>query len=174
MADRLSRNFQEPETDINRNDHRLHPACFAALQACYAERFTIDACAGSVNTQLDRFISRVECSPPDARAVAVNVFMYTFPPRDPGGAEFIYCNPPWAIILPLWRHLRLCACKGVLVFPDCPLKPWHGLVLRDAVSVRLLARKGEHDVFLQPSASYLYSVGPLPWDLLAAHFDFTA
>ena len=61
-----------------------------------------------------------------------------------------------------------------MVVPVIPTRPWYGLLIRDAKAVYEIARKGDTDVFLQPSLDYEHSVGPLPWDLIALQFDFTS
>lgn len=170
-ADGLSR-VEYPTTEkVDRNDHMLSKQHFAKLQTWCDRGFTIDACAGSGNKQVGRFISRLPVQ--EAGCVAVNVFSYTFPTRADGSEEFIYVNPPWPIISGLWAHLRQCKATGVMVFPNQPTAAWYGDVISSAVWVRTLARKGERDVFLQPSRNYKSSVGPVPWDVLAALFDFS-
>lgn len=60
-----------------------------------------------------------------------------------------------------------------MVIPDTPTKPWFGALMRDAREVITLARKGDREVFLQPSRNYNSSVGRVPWDVFAVRFDFS-
>ena len=60
-----------------------------------------------------------------------------------------------------------------MVVPDHPAEQWFGIVMREAVSVKQLAFRGELDVFRQPSRQYRASVGPVPWGVFAVEFDFT-
>jgi hypothetical protein len=171
VADTISRGgwtLRNPGS-IERGDHRLNPLLFAELQRCVGTPFTVDACANGRNTQVRRFISKTDSNAPDQ--IATNVFLYEFTPKELG-KEFVYCNPPWAIISPLWRHFRLCHVSGVMIVPVIPTRSWYGMLLRDAVGIFTVARQGQMDVFLQPSLGYEKSVGPLPWDLLALRFEF--
>jgi hypothetical protein len=153
---------------IERGNHRLNPGLFVTLQCLVRERFTIDACAYPENAQCPRFISREWTK----GCVAADVFSYSFPPVD-GRREYIYCNPPWNLIAAVWAHFRQQRCQGVLLFPFMPLRSWYGTVVADAARVGVLARQGAADVFLQPSRQYRSSVGPIPWDLMFAVFDFS-
>jgi len=158
-----------PLTQFERSDHMLGKQWFAKLQNDFP-RFTIDACANSRNTQCARFISRHPSE--DVRCMGSNVFSFSFPPVK-GRPEFVYCNPPWALIPGLWRHFADCRARGVMLVPRMPHRPWFGTLTRDAVSSRILAHVGDLDVFRQPSRDYLSSVGPVPWDMLAFEFDFS-
>jgi hypothetical protein len=170
VADELSRGtYGLQSTGYDRNDHMLSPAHFRLLQSWFPLPFSIDACAGPRNTQVPRFISRQSC--PHPGCVAVNVLAYPFPKWN-HVREFVYCNPPWPLISPVWRHFRLSHVRGVLIVPDHPHEQWYAPVLRDAISVRRLASAGDADVFRQPSTSYLFSVGPVRWNVLAVQFDF--
>lgn len=155
---------------IERGDHRLNPQLFDQLQSLVGRPFTLDACANERNRQVRRFIAKDDSNSRDQ--IATNVFLCEF--KEKYGPEFIYCNPPWAIISPLWRHFRLCRVSGVMIVPVMPTRPWYGMLLRDATMVYTVARQGDADVFLQPSLNYESSVGPLPWDLIALQFDFTS
>lgn len=167
---RIPKAWKRPPTQpIERGDHRLAPSYFALLQARFP-RFTVDACAYPANTQCRRFIAREWWKHPGC--IAADVLSYTFPDYD-GAPEYIYCNPPWAIIAPLWKHFREQRCRGVLLFPWLPSQPWFGSVMCASQRVGILARAGERNVFLQPSRGYAASVGPIRWDLGYAEFDFT-
>ena len=155
---------------LERGDHRLNPRLFRKLQLLVRRKFTIDACANPRNAHTPRFIARDWWRHPGC--VAADVFSYSFPPLPNGAHEFIYCNPPWTILAPVWVHLRQCRTTGVLVFPWQPRKPWFGMVMAQAASVGVLARKGDEAVFLQPSRDYRVSVGPVRWDVGYAMFDF--
>jgi hypothetical protein len=169
-ADELSRGtYGVISRKYDRNDHRLSPQYFRLLQSWYSLPFTIDACASAGNTQVQRYISREHDGLPGC--VAVNVLAYPFP-RIGGMREFVYCNPPWPIISAIWRHFQLSRVRGVMIVPDYPQEQWYALLMRDAVSVRRLASVGDVDVFRQPSTSYLFSVGPVRWNVLAVQFDF--
>lgn len=171
IADALSRVEYPQEEKYDRNDHMLSPAHFAKLTSWCERSFTIDACASTGNKRVHRFISRLPVS--GEGCVAVNVFSYTFPLRADKSEEFVYVNPPWPIISGLWAHLRQCKATGVMVFPKTPSAVWFGDVLSSASWVRTLAKAGDKNVFLQPSRDYKSSVGPVPWDVLAARFDFS-
>ena len=169
-ADELSRGtFGVASRKYDRNDHRLSPRHFRLLQSWYSLPFTIDACASARNAQLQRYIAREPEGHPGC--VAANVLAYPFP-RVGGVREFVYCNPPWPIISAVWRHFKLSHVRGVLIVPDYPQEQWYTPLMRDAVSVRKLASVGDIDVFRQPSTSYLFSVGPVRWNVLAVQFDF--
>jgi hypothetical protein len=157
-----------PLRPIERGDHKLAPYWFAALERIIApERFTIDICANAANCQLPRFIARDNCD----FAEAVDVLAYTFPL---GVLEFVYCNPPWSIIAPVWVHLRQCRVAGALLFPWVPRYSWFGMVQREAKRCFVLAPQGARDVFYQPSLNYQGSLGPIKWPLGVALFDFSA
>lgn len=169
-TDALSRIPLATPTSLDRSDHRLNPSIFRHLQSIVPAPFTIDACANQINRQLPRYIALQPClyDPP----VTTNVFSYTFPPLPTGEREYIYCNPPWAIIDPLWRHFKQTRARGVMLVPDIPTRHWYGSITREAVMVITLAARGAPNIFFQPSRQYLSSVGPLPWGLLALCFDF--
>ena len=156
---------------IDRSDHRLNPDLFRRVCSLLPTgwRLSIDACANALNRQLPRYVSLEPCAwdPP----VAVNAFSYGFVRAD-GQPECIYCNPPWAIIQPLWVHFRQRHCHGVMIVPDMPTRPWFAAVTRDALRIVQLAPAGTRDVFFQPSRGYKASVGPVPWNVLAVLFDF--
>ncbi len=59
-----------------------------------------------------------------------------------------------------------------MVFPNTLTRVWFGGMTRSALWIRRLAQAGDADVFFQPSRAYLSSVGPVPWDVLVAAFDF--
>ena len=164
-ADALSRAKYPSDKSLDRNDHRLNPALFRVVQSWSPEPFTLDACASAENTQVPRFIARYPSGNPNC--VAVGALSYHFK------REHVYVNPPWPLISPLWTHFRQVGAIGVMVFPHFPSRGWFGDVLRSAVWVRRLARAGDSDVFLQPSRRYQSSVGPVPWDVLVAYFDFS-
>jgi hypothetical protein len=152
---------------LDRGDHKLGQEWFAALQRVVEpEVFTIDICASPANAQLPRFITRDFC----AEAVAMDALAYTFPL---GAAEFVYCNPPWTLIAPLWVHLRQCRVAGAMLFPWVPMYRWFGMIQREAKRCFVLAPQGAKDVFLQPSLNYRGSVGPIRWPLGVALFDFS-
>lgn len=169
-ADALSRFDFGREPVYDRNDHHLNPELFKRLQSWFGQRFTIDACAGPGNKQVHRFISRL---PVDAEGcVAVNLFSYRFAGSPYGAPEFVYINPPWPLISAAWAHLRACRAAGVMVLPDQPHQQWYGGIRAEAKSWRILAKKGARNVFFQPSRQYRSSVGPVPWSVVAAEFDF--
>jgi hypothetical protein len=171
VADGLSRVDYSGAESYDRNDHMLSKSLFTRLESWFQRHFTIDACAGARNKQVARFISRLPVAVEGC--VAVNVFSYHFPHLADGTSEFIYVNPPWPIISGLWSHLRQCKSAGVMILPNKPTAVWFGDVMASAVWVRRLAKAGDKGVFLQPSTGYTSSVGPVPWDVLAAHFDFS-
>ena len=170
-ADGLSR-FNFKEVAYDRNDHKLHPDLFSRLERIVGRAFTLDVCASPGNTQVERFISRFPVAAKGC--IAVNVFTFDFKEELRARPEFIYANPPWPLIAPLWNHLRAGGTQGVMIVPDLPKKGWFGEVMRSAKSVTTLANKGDLSVFLQPSTNYEFSVGPVPWDVLAAEFDFSS
>lgn len=147
----------------------LDPIIVKDLEDRAGTRFTIDACASIVNRQVARYITWGR--PDSEHCVAASVFGYDF-----GSEEFVYCNPPWAIIAPVWRHFQQCKARGVMIVPDMPTKSWYtSLTAGEGVEgVWTVAVKGQRDVFLQPSTSFTASVGPLPWGVLAIPFDFSA
>jgi hypothetical protein len=164
-ADALSRAKFAPEKAFDRNDHRLNPVLYTQIQQWYKVPFTLDACASAENTHLKRFIARYPSGNPNC--VAVNALSYHFK------REHVYVNPPWPLISPLWTHFRQVGAVGVMVFPNLASNGWFGDVIRSAVWIRRVARAGDKDVFLQPSRKYLSSVGPVPWDVFVAHFNFS-
>jgi hypothetical protein len=169
-ADGLSR-FDFQEETYDRNDHKLHPSLFAELESACGKAFTLDVCASPGNTQVDRFISRYPVTAEGC--VAVNVFTFDFKEELRARPEFIYANPPWPLIAPLWKHLRVGEAQGVMIVPSIPTKGWFGEIMRSAKTITTLAKRGDRSVFLQPSTNYEFSVGPVPWDVLAVEFDFS-
>jgi hypothetical protein len=173
VADGLSRQAQfrvPPGVTVDRGDHRLNPVLFRKLQQLVGRRFTIDACANPFNAQTPRFIALDWWR--HSGCVAADVFSYSFPPMPDGSREYVYCNPPWAILAPLWVHFRQNGVRGVLVFPWMPRQPWFGMIMAQAKEVAVLAHRGDRDVFYQPSRAYRMSVGPVRWDVGFALFDF--
>ena len=170
VADAISRNKSLSSIGkLDRSDHHLNPLLFKRIEAHYGCTFTIDACANHLNRQTRRFIARTFSNHPDQ--VATNVFLWSFPAYA-GIHDTIYCNPPWQLVSPLWRHFRLCRAQGVLVVPNMPDRPWFGMLMATDPSPFCVARKGSHDVFFQPSRHYTASVGPVPWDVLTFQFNF--
>jgi hypothetical protein len=133
----------------------------------------IDVCANERNAQLRRFIAAAPSEHPGC--VAVDVFAYTFPKLADRSSEYIYCNPPWILISPLWAYFQERRLRGVMIFPDTPSKMWYPAVIRRAKKIGTLAVANTPDVFFQPSLQYKASVGPIRWNfkLLYAVFDFT-
>ena len=176
VADELSRYVPVRYSDDHlgpggreHGDHMLLPHFYRSLLQWAQERFTMDVCANARNRQVWRFISRTLEDSKAPGFVAANVLTYAF--RD-ARDEFLYVNPPWAMLSPLWRHLRLCRTRGVLLFPSDPNIPCFGSIMADSLRVGCLASAGD-EAFAQPSRGYRSSVGPIPWDLLVAEFDFT-
>ena len=173
MADRLSRSY-------DRSDHRLNPAIFELVRSWLGQDFTLDACANGSNRQVKRFYARDPDQLRVAGCLGVNVFAHdvAWQPESrvsgPLRSEFVYCNPPWSLIAPLWSHFRECGAAGALIFPDMPRAPWFGPIFSESVSVRRVAWKGQGSIFFQPSLEYKEAVGPVPWDVWCAHFDFRA
>ena len=98
-------------------------------------KFTIDVCASHLNHVCPRYI--VDPFSEQGGAVGVNVFLHVFAP-----GEWIYCYPPWALVSPIWRHMKLSGCNGVMILPDDSTKEWFGCVMADACSVARLGFKG--------------------------------
>lgn len=153
--------------------YRLNPRWFRALQSRTPKKFTMDICASASDRQVKRFIASAACGHPDC--VAVNVFAYGFPFCGPRGdlKEYVYCDPPWAMIGPIWAHLRENGVAGVIVFPEMPQRAWYAMVLRQAVRVGILAPVGTPDVFVNTGRGHHHSLGPLWWNLMFACFDFS-
>lgn len=156
---------------VDTGDHRLAPRLFEKLQAACGVTFTLDACAGPVNAHADRYIS-LDYHYDDPRWVSADVLSYAFPRNSVGERDIVYCNPPWAILAPVWCHFRQRKCRGVLVFPDVPSYMWFPMVIAEAAYVGILASRGDADVFFQPSREYRASVGAVRWNVLYAVFDF--
>lgn len=149
---------------------------FSRLCAAVATPFTVDACASASNRKLERYVA-----PPvlkDDGALAKNVFLWTPEPH-----EFLYCFPPWPLISPLWRHLRLSGARGVLLVPNAPWEQWYGAVVAGASRVFVLTTHSEADAVVDlkrfkadvqrkpsysPATARLMGAG-----LLAVVFDFT-
>ena len=177
VADRESRGYVEPPVHIRGpGDVMLRYELFRRIQTWYGEVLTLDACACSWSFQTRRFISRAGRDPAAPRAgveVAVDVFSFTFEDR----REHVYCFPPESLIDPLWRHLKECGARGVLLAPVRPDQPWYGTVLADAVRTSLFLKAGSGSVFLSPRPNrrgipYTTSEPPLGRDLFVAAFDF--
>lgn len=145
-------------------DHMLARHIFLLLQQVFQLDFTIDAFASKYNRQLWRYIA-LQDNEYD-RPVAVNAFNYSFT------GEIIYANPPFAIIAAVWRHLKNCKAQGVLIAPNKRSAEWWSKLVSEAKRYITIAKAGQPDVCLQASTNYTRAVGPLPWDLVAFHFDF--
>lgn len=177
-SDGLSRGVLEASWEqVDKNEFRLALRLFDVVQSRLpaGARFTLDACASPLNTRVARFISRVRFPAElhvGVTCVAENVFTYEFLPRRGPGRDWVYCYPPLALISPLWRHLRLCGARGAFVFPDMPEQVWYATVAREALQVHVLARRGSRGALLSARSGYTEGLGPLPWDLLVAYFDF--
>ena len=154
----------------DRNDHMLNPRLFEAVRQWYGCEFTIDICAGPLNCQVNQYVSRFP--EVDRRCVGVNALAYPLGVPFNGDREHIYCNPPWEIISPLWRHFRLSHARGVMIVPRIPRAQWFAAVMAQSTGAIVIAQRGDADVFRQPSRAYESSVGPVPWDVLAVKFDF--
>jgi len=135
VADTLSRTGDVTPTHFAQ--YRLHPDKFALLRSWMLTPFTLDLCASADTTLLPRFVA------PDGDGregcVATNAFTCNLQPE---AGEFVYCYPPWAIISPLLRHLRLAGCRGVMLIPADPSKQWYGSAIRGQLP-GVLARKGD-------------------------------
>lgn len=178
-SDRLSRGVVErPWQIVDKNDFALDFPYFDKLRKLlpFGAEFTLDVCASPRNTRVSRFISRVTFPaseiPSGLQCVAVNVFTYEFLPRLGPGREWVYCYPPVALVSPLWRHLRLCGARGVIVFPEMPEQIWFASILREACRLVRLAERGCTNCLLAPLSGYSEFTGPLPRPLMAALFDF--
>jgi hypothetical protein len=172
-GDRLSRSFEEKPNDyVDRRDYILNWDYFRRLEEQFGRAFTLDICASQWDKRVGRFISRGVPNPSEPGAegcVCVNVFMH----QDflgPAGEEWLYCYPPTPIISPLWRHLRLCGARGVMIFQRMPEAQWFGAIGQQAVRVGMLAEAGTPGVLISPASGAV--MGPLPWDLMFAVFEF--
>jgi hypothetical protein len=135
VADTLSRTGEI--TPIRFTHYRLCKDKFKLLQSWMPKRFTLDLCASTGTNLLPRFVA------PDGDGqqgcIATNAFTCNLL-ADP--LEFVYCYPPWAIISPLLRHLRLAECRGVMLIPADPTKQWYGSAIQGQLP-GILARKGD-------------------------------
>ncbi len=175
-ADFLSRNIgaslPSQTLRIDRGDHMLHPDIFEKLQWSCGRQFTVDLFANEHNRRTPRFYAAAWSFAPEfvglnALAHDVSVNPHT------GEREFVYANPPWVLLGPTLKHLRECRAAGVIVFPDIPMQTWFADIIDRALQIYALANKDDVDVFLHPSRGYHASVGPVPWNLWAARFDFS-
>lgn len=174
VADHLSRfvpvlyaDSHLDEAGIDRSDHMLRPEYFDEVQEWAQETFTLDVCASPDNRQTQRYVAR-QYIPSDPDCVAGNVLAYHFPFA---AREFLFVNPPWVIMGPVWRHLRLSRTCGVVIFPERPDEPWFPWLIEDCLEVAFLADTGDV-VFNHPSLDFRDSVGPVPWPVLMGYFDF--
>ena len=175
IADTLSRTVTEQY--VERSDHMLTDAYFAHVceflrwNAGDEAVFTIDICANQHNRRVHRFYA-LQFSAADGFE-GVNALCQELAVDKAGNDEVVYCNPPWCLIGPLFTHARECRARGVLVFPVIPTCPWYGEVISRSAAIKLLECEGVSGVFAQPSRGYRTSVGPLPWPVALAYFDFS-
>jgi hypothetical protein len=175
VADRLSRTTSGEFDVIEHGDHMLAERYFAKV-ASWAKRhfhgdFSVDLCANERNRQCRRFYS-LRFSRADG-FLGLNALAHDCGVSKSGERELVYVNPPWALLGAIWRHLRQCRARGVLLFPLVPSYPWFGDVVGRCLEVAVVAPAGANDVFLQPSRGYAASVGPVPWAVAAGRFDFS-
>ena len=174
VADRLSRSVVDEY--FERSDHMLTDMYFAKVQSFLSAqtggtaRFTIDVCANEKNRRVRRFYA-LRYTEVDGFE-GVNALSQELAHSKNGEPEVLYCNPPWAILGALFKHAQECHAKGVMIFPDTPAANWYADVVSRSASLSGLAIAGTSDVFTQPSREYAASVGPLPWPLAMAYFDF--
>ena len=151
----------------------LRDEVVAALEALAKEKFTIDLCATALNRRTPRFVGPVPTG--HRQQVAADVFTFR-----PPSSEFCLVNPPWAIIGPLWRHLRDSQARGVLLAPERPLDYWYTAVRRHARDVVRVGERGASNVYSRVYADHVpvgdrrHTTGVLAEPLLAVLFDFHA
>jgi hypothetical protein len=135
VADSLSRTGEV--TPVRFTQFRLRLDKFRLLQSWMPVKFTLDLCASKGNNLLPRFVAPNGEGEPGC--IATNAFTCNLR-EDP--VEFLYCYPPWAIISPLLRHLKLSKARGVMLVPADPTKQWYGPAIHGKAP-GVLARKGD-------------------------------
>jgi hypothetical protein len=104
---------------------QLRPVLFSAVTG---GRCTLDAFACTLSAQLPRYCSRG----PDPRSLARDAFL--LPWRD----EFLWLNPPWALISRTLNKLEVEGARGYLVHPHWPSAAWWPALQALTVSTRPL------------------------------------
>lgn len=138
---------------------------FMRIQILLSIKFTVDAFASKDNRQLWRYVAIRDnkVDPP----IAVNAFTCSFK------REVVYANPPHVIIPAVWRHFKSCKATGVMIVPHKPAAEWWPRVITQSVRHVIIARKGQAGVFLEATSDFTKALGPIPWDLVACHFNFS-
>jgi hypothetical protein len=166
VADALSRSTGRWKEDTA--DRMLAAPLFQRAQEWGHLTCTVDVCASLHNRLCKRFVSRDSWNAPEQ--LAVDCLAYV-----PDGEEVCWVHPPFAIISPLWVHLRACRARGLFVFPAMATQQWYFMVTSEATRVLKLAGKGETGVLSKPTSSTgdRGPAGKLQFDLMVAYFDFT-
>ena len=142
-----------------------------ALEKRWGTCFTLDMAASPLDARVGRFVGRFNYLPrfPRCGQVATDLFAVA-----PGPEEFVFVNPAWRLVAPVWAHLKAVRAAGVCLLPDLPRAVWFSAVLADALprDIVIVAERGDHLhewVNAAPGAS---PPAALRERLLAVHFDF--
>ncbi len=154
----------------------LSRTAFAIVEAFCVEMshttFTVDVCADELNRKLRRFYALYYCTVDGA--VGQNALAHNLALSAEGMPEVCYCFPPVIMITAMWKHLRECGAKGVIIVPDNAALPWFSSIHALALGVRQLTYIGAADMLVRTSLGAAPRNTVADEILLMAYFDFSA
>lgn len=137
VADTLSRSGMSGPGPRAFQDVGISDVLFERVSSLARQPFTIDLCASASSARCSRYV--VPPGSADPMALMENAFLWA--PKA-GANEYVYCFPPFQLVSPMWRHLRLIGARGVFVVPNSPKEQWYGAVVASALEVHRLACLG--------------------------------
>lgn len=151
-ADRLSRHRDT-------SDWKLHPRYFRQ----YGRTCTIDRFASSTNTQLQCFNSQWAC--PGTHGVDA------FAQND-WRQHHNWCNPPWALLDQLARHLHATGAQATVVAPAWDHTAWHSML--SGMAQRLIRIASVAGLFWPGRDLPAHRIRAPPWDVHIFHVPLRA
>jgi hypothetical protein len=185
LADALSRGGSTVIA-ATRSELRLSETLFVTVQA-WAQNWaqtetSVDVCASRTTAKLFQFINDPAMpdiiSPTGDSAVgyhhmrvASNVFTQTFGFTD-ANSTMLYAFPPRTLVGAVWRHMRLCKTRGIMVAICDSTEMWAAHIPQEARGWGVLAPTGASDALTlrQADGEVPYT---LPAPLIAYYFNFT-
>jgi hypothetical protein len=141
------------------------PGCVVrALEDWAGSRFTLDFMASPGDARVDRWVGRYRFEGSRGQ-VAVDCLSCV-----PGPEEYLFVNPPWRLVAPVWRHLQASAAAGVFLCPEDPTQIWFSGVVAASPpeAVAVIASRGERFAEVPTGGR----APRLTAGLLAIRFDF--
>ena len=152
-----------PLTPSGKRSFMINRAVFLKIQQLCGVTFTIDATADIHDRQTHRYVALQDAD--TDKPVAINAFSYNFK------REVVWCNPPWALIAPLWLHFKSVQATGVMLTPRALDKQWWPMLITDATQAIIVCSAGQRNAFtcVQDGADKACNT-----DMVAFSFNFKA